>query len=69
MKTELKIEGMVCEHCRESITNVLLDLEGVTSVIIMLEDGTAEVTHDESISHADLIKAIKEGGFSVPPTA
>jgi len=45
MKTVIKVNGMMCEHCKKSVNEGLAALEGVTSVEINLAEKTATVEH------------------------
>lgn len=44
MKTELKIEGMSCDHCVSAVASILKEVAGVEKVIVSLEDKTAMVS-------------------------
>ena len=60
-RTELKIKGMTCSHCADTVQRSLQGLPGVASAKVSLSDGIAEVTganHDVSV----IIKAVEETG-------
>jgi len=60
----IKVNGMSCNHCTGSVENAVTKLEGVTSVVVSLEDKNAMVEYDESKLDTDkIIEAIKELEF------
>lgn len=61
-KTTLKVDGMMCEMCSNSVGAALLKLEGVTDVKVDLKKGTAGVTH-AGVKDEDLIRAVLDAGF------
>ena len=61
MKTELKVEGMMCVHCKAHVEKALLGVAGVESAEANLETNTATVTG--SADRAALIAAVKEAGY------
>lgn len=65
MKTELKIEGMMCQHCQKHVNDALSKMEGVVSVDVNLEAKTATVEADREISREEFKKVIAEAGYEV----
>ena len=61
MKT-YRIKGMTCNHCRQSAEKAILNVPGVTSARVSLENGEASV--EGTASEDDIRKAIEEIGFS-----
>jgi len=59
---ELNITGMTCDHCVNAITGALKDVEGVTGVVVSLDEKRATVTADE-VDIAKLIAAVEEEGY------
>ena len=59
----LKIEGMMCGHCRARVEKALKAVPGVQAVEVSLEDKTAEVTG--SASEEELKRAVGEAGYQV----
>lgn len=59
----LRIEGMHCQHCVDSVTSALNEVEGVVAEV-NLKKGTATVSYDRSISNGDLLEAVKKAGFT-----
>ena len=64
MNTVLKVNGMQCQHCVSHVKEALTKISGV-SAEIDLGAKTATITHPESVSVADLKKAIEEAGYTV----
>ncbi len=63
-KTKLKINGMSCQHCVKTVTDVLTELEGVQRAKVNLRKGEAVVHFDASCTTtANLTEAITEAGF------
>jgi copper chaperone len=60
----LKVEGMSCEHCVKAVTSAAGGLEGVESVNVSLEAGTAEIWFDRAKVGLDRIKSeIEDQGY------
>lgn len=55
--TELKVEGMTCGHCVNSVQRLLNDFEGVISTVVSLPNN-AEISYDETKISIDKIKKI-----------
>ena len=60
----IRISGMHCQNCVNSVTNVLNAIEGV-SVKVKLKDNSAEVSYDRPVDVADLKQAVEKAGFKV----
>lgn len=65
MKLNLHIEGMQCEGCVNRIKNVLLNIKGITSYKLSLEDKTLllEVKKEKTVK--EIIEKINHLGFKV----
>jgi copper chaperone len=65
MKTEqIKVDGMSCGHCVETIENALGKMGGVNQVQVSLENKKVSVDFDENQTTVDAIKEkIVEAGF------
>ena len=61
----LKIEGMMCGHCSAHVEKALRELDGVSDVVVSLEEKTAKVTMDKEISDEVFKKLISEEGYEV----
>ena len=60
----IRISGMHCQNCVNSVTNALNAREGV-SVKVKLKDNSAEVSYDRPVDVADLKQAVEKAGFKV----
>ena len=63
MEKTLSIKGMMCEHCKAHVTKALSSLDGVSSVEVDLEKGTAKVTTEKEIEDSVFEKAIVDAGY------
>ena len=59
----LKVEGMMCVHCKAHVEKALLGVEGVSEVVVSLEDKTAEVTLAADVADEALVKAVTDAGY------
>lgn len=59
----LKIEGMMCEHCKARVEKALKAVAGVENVEISLENKTAIVTGNAD--PAALKQAVIDAGYQV----
>lgn len=60
----IKIDGMTCEKCVESVHSVTGDIDGLISITVELPTNQATVTFDDSKTSAEKIAAaIDEGGY------
>lgn len=60
----IRISGMHCQNCVNSVTNALNAIEGVKAEV-SLEDGSAEVSYDRSVDEIALKRAVEKAGFEV----
>jgi len=67
MKTiTLKIEGMMCSHCQNQVQNTFSEVNGVSEVIVDLENATATVTYnEEQVQQNEIIEALKDTNYTV----
>jgi len=65
MKTELRIEGMMCMHCQKHVQDALSRLAGVVSVEVSLENKTASVEAVREIPRQEFETAITEAGYEL----
>ena len=59
----LKVDGMMCEHCRKHVTDALKNVPGVTEVTVSLENKNA-IVKGHNLSRETLIDAVKNAGYS-----
>lgn len=65
MKKVISIEGMRCGHCSSNVEKALSAVAGVSAVTVDLAAKSASVEAEESVSDADLKKAVDDLGFTV----
>ena len=66
MTLNLKVGGMSCMGCVNSVKNLLAALPGVGGINIDLASGQVDVEHDPAQVAADTIcAAIEDGGYEV----
>ena len=61
MITNLKIDGMTCDHCVRAVKNALQAVPGVESADVILAEGRATVMH-EGVPGA-LVAAVEDEGY------
>ncbi|NPD32284.1 heavy metal translocating P-type ATPase [Eggerthellaceae bacterium zg-997] len=66
MNRELKVEGMMCQHCVRHVTKALEGVEGVSAVEVSLEAGTARVAAEAPATDEALVAAVVDAGYEVP---
>lgn len=64
MKYELKIEGMMCQHCQKHMTDALNAMEGVTATVDLAAK-TAAVEADHEISMDEFAKVVEDAGYTL----
>jgi copper chaperone CopZ len=61
---EMRVKGMRCNGCVQSLTRALAGVAGVSDVVVRLEDGTARVT-GRGMARDQLLEAVTSLGFEV----
>ncbi|MGI6070681.1 MAG: heavy metal translocating P-type ATPase [Blautia sp.] len=61
----MKINGMMCGHCKAAVEKALGAVAGVEKAEVNLEEKAAYVTADAGISKEDLKNAVTEAGYEV----
>ena len=62
----IKINGMTCMGCVNSVKNVLEKIPGVSNANVSLEQQQVTIEYDASKAHTDQFReAIKDAGFEV----
>jgi copper ion binding protein len=63
---KIKITGMSCGHCQAAIEKSIKSLTGIADVKVLLKEGQAQVSFDETkVSLKDIWASIEEAGYSV----
>ncbi|MBN2110031.1 MAG: heavy-metal-associated domain-containing protein [Methanosarcinaceae archaeon] len=65
-EVSLKIEGMMCEHCRATVDKAIRSVKGVQEVSVDLQEEQARVVYDPGSTDLDtIISAVAEAGYKV----
>lgn len=60
----IKVDGMTCEKCVDSVHGAVGTMDGVVSIAVELDTDQATVTFDDSkISAEQIASAIDDAGF------
>ncbi|MBR5410780.1 MAG: cadmium-translocating P-type ATPase [Clostridia bacterium] len=62
---EIKIKGMMCEHCEKRVRDALAAIEGVAPIEVSHEKGAARVSLVSPVEKAALRKVIEDAGYKV----
>ncbi len=63
--TQIKVGGMTCGHCVNSVTEELQTISGVTQVNVDLESGNVTIESGTELDADQIEAAIKEAGYEV----
>lgn len=63
-KQSLRIKGMHCAACSQSVERALKAIDGVENASVNLLGENASITHDGSVSLEALTQAVKDAGFT-----
>ncbi|GAK14432.1 copper chaperone CopZ [Geomicrobium sp. JCM 19039] len=66
MNTTLNVTGMSCGHCVKAIESSVGEMNGVTSVVVHLDENKVDVNFNDSEVTLDKIKEeIEDQGYDV----
>lgn len=63
--TTWTVTGMTCGHCVASVTEELLEVDGVEQVDVVLETGSVTVTSTRPLARDDVDHAVREAGYQL----
>jgi copper chaperone CopZ len=63
--TTWHVTGMTCGHCVASVTEELLEVEGVESVDVTLATGEVSVTSSRPLDPTEVAAAVDEAGYAL----
>lgn len=63
MQTVIKVEGMMCNHCKASVERACKGVSGVTDAVVDLAQKQVTVTGEADVDA--LKKAIVDAGYEV----
>jgi copper chaperone len=62
--TNLAITGMTCGHCQKKVEDALQGVDGVFSVFVDQQGGSAEVEYDDGrTTVAAMVSAVEAAGY------
>jgi len=61
----IKVSGMTCGHCAETVKRALKSIESVIDVDVDLASGKVTIKSDKDISCDDIKKAVEEWDYRV----
>ena len=64
MSKTMKIDGMMCAHCQAHVQKALSDVEGVSNVVVSLEDKQATFDVADTVRDDVLKKAVEDAGYT-----
>ena len=59
------VTGMTCGHCVASVTEELLEVDGIETVEVDLSTGAVTVTSAGPVERADVAAAVDEAGYAL----
>ena len=63
-KAKIKIDGMSCQHCVKTVTDVMMGIDGVSQVKVNLKKGEARLKGERDRLDLELLEtAIVTAGF------
>ena len=65
MKQTVQLENLSCQNCVKHVTQHFLSMEGVSDVVVDLEQQTAEIIADRSLSAEDYQAALSKTIYKV----
>lgn len=65
VRMSLRVSGMNCSHCENSVKKAVSALAGVTEVNVSLKKKTVEVVFEGSLTKEAIVNAIEEQGYVV----
>lgn len=64
MKKEIKVQGMSCGHCVKSVTEIISEIKGVTSVEVSLANASASLEFNEDeVSVEEILDTVNDTHF------
>lgn len=64
MQKVLKVDGMMCAHCKMHVEQALSGVDGVETATVDLEKKQATVTLSKDVSDEVLLAAVREAGYT-----
>lgn len=64
-ETTWTVTGMTCHHCAASVTEELLEVDGVESVDVDVPTGAVTVRSEGPVDRAEVEAAVREAGYQL----
>ncbi|HKL42419.1 MAG TPA: cation transporter [Clostridia bacterium] len=61
---KLKVEGMMCGHCKKAVTNALMKEDNIDSVVVDLENSEVTIEGND-LNKEKMSSIISETGYKV----
>jgi len=61
----IHVLGMTCQHCVVAVEEALGRVDGVTSIEVDLDSGTATYSEEKRVDLAEVRRAVEEAGYKV----
>ncbi len=65
MRTELKIQGMMCGGCENAVRTKLSQVNEVENVEVDHTTGTAVINSSSELDRDELVRAVEQSGYKV----
>lgn len=59
----IKVNGMSCNHCKNSVEKALKAVTGVKNAVVNLAEKNVSVTMEQSVNIDNLYQAIEDAGY------
>ncbi len=63
MQKVVDVQGMMCQNCVKHVTKALESIDGVSNIVVDLDNGTATVDATDDVSDDTLVAAIVDAGY------
>lgn len=64
-KLVLKVNGMMCNHCKMTVEKICKAAENVIDATVSLDEKIVTITYDKSVDRDGIIRSITENGYEV----
>ena len=65
-QARFEVPEVHCDHCKTSIENAVIALEGVSNVDVKIEERVVDVSwDDDKVASTTIVTAIEDQGYSV----
>ncbi len=61
----IKVDGMTCSHCAETVKRAINNIEGVKHVEVDLESGKVTIRAERELSCDEIKRAVEEWDYKV----